>query len=117
MAASIKEKATELGDGKGGLHADQNRTPAQFPVHNQLVTFCWACDEYNEAAGSTRVVPGSHRERRHANEQEVAEEPGVVATECPAGLRCVLGWLDVAQRRRAAARSRATRSASTIRIA
>ncbi len=85
VAASIKEKATEPGDGKGGLHADQNWTPAPFPVHNQLVTFCWACDEFTEAAGSTRVVPGSHRERRHPNEREVAEEPGVVATECPAG--------------------------------
>ena len=85
VAASIKEKATEPGDGKGGLHADQNWTPAPFPVHNQLVTFCWACDDFNEAAGSTRVVPGSHRERRHPNEREVAEEPGVVATECPAG--------------------------------
>ena len=85
VAATLKEKATEPGDGKGGLHADQNWTPAPFPVHNQLVTFCWACDEFNEAAGSTRVVPGSHRERRHPNEREVAEEPGVVATECPAG--------------------------------
>ena len=85
VAASIKEKASEPGDGKGGLHADQNWTPAPFPVHNQLVTFCWACDEFTEAAGSTRVVPGSHRERRHPNEREVAEEPGVVATECPAG--------------------------------
>ena len=85
VAATLKEKATEPGDGKGGLHADQNWTPAPFPVHNQLVTFCWACDEFNEAAGSTRVVPGSHRERRHPNEREVAEEPGVIATECPAG--------------------------------
>ena len=85
VAASVKEKATEPGDGKGGLHADQNWTPAPFPVHNQLVTFCWACDEYNEAAGSTRVVPGSHRERRHPNEREVAEEPGVIHTACPAG--------------------------------
>ena len=85
VAASIKEKATEPGDGKGGLHADQNWTPAPFPVHNQLVTFCWACDEFNEAAGSTRVVPGSHRERRHPNQQEVAEEPGVIHTACPAG--------------------------------
>ena len=85
VAATLKEKATEPGDGKGGLHADQNWTPAPFPVHNQLVTFCWACDEFTEAAGSTRVVPGSHRERRHPNEREVTEEPGVVATECPAG--------------------------------
>ena len=85
VAATLKEKVTEPGDGKGGLHADQNWTPAPFPVHNQLVTFCWACDEFTEAAGSTRVVPGSHRERRHPNEREVAEEPGVIATECPAG--------------------------------
>ena len=85
VAASIKEKATEPGDGRGGLHADQNWTPAPFPVHNQLVTFCWACDEFNEAAGSTRVVPGSHRERRHPNQREVAEELGVIHTECPAG--------------------------------
>ena len=85
VAATIKPKATEPGDGKGGLHADQNWTPAPFPVHNQLVTFCWACDEFNEAAGSTRVVPGSHRERRHPNQREVAEEPGVIHTECPAG--------------------------------
>ena len=85
VAASIKEQATGPGDGKGGLHADQNWTPAPFPVHNQLVTFCWACDEFHEAAGSTRVVPGSHHERRHPNAREVAEEPGAVATECPAG--------------------------------
>ncbi len=85
MAASMKPKATEPGDGKGGLHADQNWTPAPFPVHNQLVTFCWACDEFTEAAGSTRVVPRSHLERRHPNAQETAEEPGVVATACPAG--------------------------------
>ena len=85
VAATIKPGATEPGDGKGGLHADQNWTPAPFPVHNQLVTFCWACDEFNEAAGSTRVVPGSHRERRHPNQQEVAEEPGVIHTACPAG--------------------------------
>lgn len=85
LGSSIKEKSAEPGDGKGGLHADQNWTPAPFPVHNQLVTFCWACDEFTEAAGSTRVVPGSHLERRHPTRQEVADEPGVVATECPAG--------------------------------
>lgn len=85
VAGSIKPQATEPGDGKGGLHADQNWTPAPFPVHNQLVTFCWACDAYNEEAGSTRVVPRSHVHRRHPTADEVAEEPGVIATACPAG--------------------------------
>lgn len=85
VAGSIKEKSEAPGDGKGGLHADQNWTPAPFPVHNQLVTFCWACDDYNAETGSTTVIPKSHLERRHPNEQEVAEEPGAIATECPAG--------------------------------
>ena len=85
LAGSIKPKADEPGDGKGGLHADQNWTPAPFPVHNQLVTFCWACDEFTAEAGSTKVVPKSHLQRRHPTAEETAEEPGVINTACPAG--------------------------------
>ncbi|TDJ33067.1 MAG: hypothetical protein E2O61_13015 [Gammaproteobacteria bacterium] len=81
LAASIKPK----GGPALGLHADQNWTPAPFPVHNQLVTFCWACDEFTKEGGSTKVVPGSHVHRRHPTEIEVAKEPGAIATECPAG--------------------------------
>lgn len=85
VAGSIKPKTDKPSDGKGGLHADQNWTPAPFPVHNQLVTFCWACDDYSEVAGSTRVVPDSHLKRRHPNEEEVASEVDAIQTECPAG--------------------------------
>lgn len=81
LAGSIKRK----GGNTGRLHADQNWTPAPFPVHNQLVTFCWACDNYTKQGGSTKVVPESHLHRRHPNADETAEEPGVVFTECPAG--------------------------------
>ncbi len=74
---------------KGGpglpLHADQNWFPAPFPVHNQLVTFCWATDEFTKANGSTKVVPKAHLEKRHPNMKEMQEEPGAIATECPAG--------------------------------
>ncbi len=81
LAASIKPK----GGLALGLHADQNWTPAPFPVHNQLVTFCWACDEFTKEGGSTKVVPKSHEHRRHPTNEEVAEEPGAIATACPAG--------------------------------
>ena len=81
IAASVRPK----GSPSIGLHADQNWTPAPFPVHNQLVTFCWACDAFNEANGSTKVVPKSHLERRHPTEQETKEEPGAIATECAPG--------------------------------
>ena len=70
---------------KGSLHADQNWTPAPFPVHNQTVTLCWACTEYTHEGGATRVVPGSHLLRRHPTPEEVAAEEGVISTACPAG--------------------------------
>ena len=70
---------------KGGLHADQNWTPAPFPTHNQTITLCWACTDYTHEAGSTKVIPNSHLLRRHPNPKEVAEEAGVISTACPAG--------------------------------
>lgn len=79
-----------LGAPKLPLHADQNWLPAPFPVHNQLLTLCWACDEFTEAGGCTKVIPRTHRLRRHPNEEEVASEPGAIPTECPAG--SVVAW-------------------------
>jgi ectoine hydroxylase-related dioxygenase (phytanoyl-CoA dioxygenase family) len=70
---------------KGGLHADQNWTPAPFPRHNQTITLCWACTDYTHEGGATKVVPDSHLLRRHPTPDEVAEEAGVISTECPAG--------------------------------
>ena len=86
LIASIRP----LGAKKLPLHADQNWFPAPFPVHNQLLTLCWACDEFTEAGGCTKVIPGTHRLRRHPNEEEVATEPGAIPTECPAG--SVVAW-------------------------
>jgi len=75
------------GKGAGALmiHADQNWTPAPFPVHNQMATFCWACDDFTRDGGATRVIPGTHVHRRHPNPQEMAAAEGAIATECPAG--------------------------------
>ena len=90
VASSVRPQ----GDGEGpglGLHADQNWTPAPFPVHNQVVTFCWAMDDFNEANGSTKVVPKSHLLARHPTHEEVAAQAGAIATECPAGSVVVWG--------------------------
>ena len=87
VAASVKPE----GGAAAGLHADQNWTPAPFPVHNQLVTFCWATDAYDKANGSTKVVPKSHLLARHPTMEEIREEPGAIATECPAGTAVVWG--------------------------
>ena len=66
-----------------GLHADQNWTPAPFPVHNQLLTMCWTMEEFSLAGGCTKVIPKSHLHRRHPNKEETKEQPGAIPTECP----------------------------------
>lgn len=68
-----------------GLHADHNWLPAPFPEHNMLLTACWACDDYTKEGGSTLVVPGTGRLRRHPDRAEVEAEDGAIAVECPAG--------------------------------
>ena len=68
-----------------GLHADHNWLPAPFPVHNMLITGCWACDEYTKAGGSTLVIPGSNKLHRHPDAEETAAKPDAIAIECPAG--------------------------------
>ena len=98
VASSVKPAG---GPATIGLHADQNWTPAPFPVHNQLVTICWATDEFNAENGSTRVVPRSHHLARHPTTEEAAAAEGVIATECPAGSAVVWGgatWHGTGQR-------------------
>ena len=80
LVASIRpEGAAEL-----PLHADQNWFPAPFPEHNQLFTMCWVMDEFTEAGGATKVIPGTHRHRRHPSWDEIAECKGAIPMVCPA---------------------------------
>ncbi len=73
------------GRGFLGIHADQNWIPAPFPEHNQLLTACWVCDDFSEEAGATKVIPGSHRQRRHPSPREAAAAEGAVPIVCPKG--------------------------------
>lgn len=81
LAASVRPKGAPA----LALHADQNWLPAPFPEHNQLVTFCWACDDFTKESGATKVIPKTHFHRRHPNAQEVEACDGAIAIECPAG--------------------------------
>jgi hypothetical protein len=66
-----------------GLHADQNWTPAPFPVHNQLLTMCWSMEAFTLKGGCTKVIPMSHRHRRHPDKDEIEQQSGAIPTECP----------------------------------
>lgn len=65
------------------LHADQNWTPAPFPVHNQLMTMCWAMEDFTKDGGCTRIIPRTHVHRRHPSREEIEEASGAIPAECP----------------------------------
>ena len=81
VAASVRTKGAPV----IGLHADHNWLPAPFPAHNMLLTACWACDGYTQAGGSTLIIPGSNKHRRHPDADEINALDGAVAIECPPG--------------------------------
>ena len=81
VAASVRP----AGSPAMALHADSNWMPAPFPVHNMLLTACWACDDFTKENGATMVIPGSQTLRRHPNKQETEALAGAIAIECPAG--------------------------------
>lgn len=69
-----------------GLHCDQDWIPAPMPEHNALLTACWYLDDIHEAgAGATKVIPGTHKMRRHPTEDEVAASDGAVPILCDKG--------------------------------
>jgi ectoine hydroxylase-related dioxygenase (phytanoyl-CoA dioxygenase family) len=67
------------------LHADQDWMPAPFPEHNALMTGCWALEDLDQQAGSTKVIPHSHRLRRHPSPEEVVAEAGAIPIVAPKG--------------------------------
>ena len=79
VASSVRTKGSPC----IGLHAEHNWLPAPFPEHNMLFSAIWACDEFTKAGGSTMIIPGSHKHRRHPNLQEAMWNKGAIAIECP----------------------------------
>ncbi len=73
----------EIGPGEVAqvIHQDDIVYPLGWPHDDVLVNTMWAFDDFTEANGATRVVPGSHR-------RPTADHPddmGTVAVEMPAG--------------------------------
>jgi ectoine hydroxylase-related dioxygenase (phytanoyl-CoA dioxygenase family) len=85
LLSQLQGSVRRQSEGFLGLHADQNWIPAPFPEHMQLITACWACDDFTEEGGATRVIPGSHRHRRHPTPEEIEASEGAVPVLCPRG--------------------------------
>ena len=73
----------EIGPGETAqvLHCDNGIYPLPRPFPEVILNTMWALDDFTEANGATRVVPGSHR---WADERPDEATPTVVA-EMPAG--------------------------------
>ena len=94
------------------LHVTQNRLPAPFPEHNQMVTFCWACDEQTKEAGAIKVVPGSQHHRRPPLSRSSMGHCGTAAGRAPSReSKCCSTLLSAAWR--CVPRSRTTISTQT----
>lgn len=83
---------TVRGDGERGLriHTDCNLVRDPFPPFPLVATAVWACDDFTEAGGCTRVVPRSHLLRRHPAAQLGEGDDQAVPVECPRG--SILMW-------------------------
>ncbi len=76
--------AMDIGPGERlqGLHADDGLFKIGRPHRPMMATTIWALTDFTEDNGSTRIVPGSHREPGHPDPND--EDLGVPAV-MPAG--------------------------------
>lgn len=80
LLSSMTANVANFGGMAMTLHTDQGFVPPDTP-YPVLVNAIWPLVDFTEANGATRVVPGSHRDRRCGDS---------VAVEAPAGSVIVL---------------------------
>jgi Phytanoyl-CoA dioxygenase (PhyH) len=68
-----------------GLHADNSWFPAPFPPWEIMCTACWVTDVFTEEAGSTLVIPGSHKHKTHPPRDVRKALDGAISIEAPKG--------------------------------
>ncbi len=71
-----------------GLHTDYTAIRPPYPVHCQVFTSLWACDDWTVANGCTRLVPGSFKHRRPPTPGE--GDDLAIPIECPRG--SIIAW-------------------------
>jgi ectoine hydroxylase-related dioxygenase (phytanoyl-CoA dioxygenase family) len=80
--SNFSANVTAPGSGAMGMHADQGYVPAPWPPYPFALNVAWALDDFTEANGATRFVPGSHRQDHGP---DLADAAKTVPIECRAG--------------------------------
>jgi len=83
LLGNISANITGPGGGEMVLHADQIFMPEPWAAEPQGMNVAWCLDDFTEANGATRFVPGSHKLNRAPRPDEAAAE--TVAMVAPAG--------------------------------
>jgi hypothetical protein len=83
---SLNYRATLPGEGQQGLHGDWKGAvaPGDFHILNSM----WCLDDFSEANGATRAVPGTHVSGRFPTDDmddTTAAHPRQIFLEAPAG--------------------------------
>ena len=81
LLGNISANITGPGGGEMVLHADQIFVPEPWAPDAQGLNVCWCLDDFTEATGATRIVPGSHRLNRAPRPDEAQAE--TLAVEAP----------------------------------
>jgi len=80
--SNFSANVTGPGSGAMGMHADQGYVPAPWPPYPMAINVAWALDDFTEANGATRFVPGSHRQDHGPETTDAAKTAPI---ECRAG--------------------------------
>ena len=83
LLGNISANITGPGGGEMVLHADQIFIPEPWPAEPQGLNVAWCLDDFTEANGATRFVPGSHRLNRAPRADDAGAE--TVPMEAEAG--------------------------------
>ena len=79
----------KAGRGSLGLHADNSWFPEPFPQWEIMCTACWVTDVFTQEAGSTLVIPGTHKLKHHPPRDVRKTLEGAVPIVAPKGSLCL----------------------------
>ncbi len=85
LIGSVRKK----GPGSLGLHADNSWFPEPFPAWEIMCTACWVTDDFTLEGGSTLVIPGTHKLKRHPPRDVRKTLEGAVPITAPKGSLCL----------------------------
>ena len=83
LLGNISANITGPGGGEMVLHADQIFVPEPWSSEPQGLNVAWCLDDFTEANGATRFVPGSHRLNRAPTPDDA--QTATAPMEAPAG--------------------------------